>query len=237
MAAVAAMARGGSSGEMDVRTIADAMDNSILLEVGGELTVPNVESREQLAEMLASGKYILDLSGMEIRVADGMRQEVFDALGLGDLGLDELKSRIVLNGVVSRAPPGSHELVRNFLRKGTREQHFAVVKELARRRREELEQAIRKRPPQPARMGTTGLERPGSAAETPAAVPTTADREKPPATETVVVSRADETSTVTTATTPAKKDQLSPQQCDELSTFRSATTASDVGTARLTSDV
>lgn len=234
MAAVAAVARRGSSGEVNVTTVADAIDNSVLLEVGGELTVPNVQSKEQLAEMLASGKYILDLRGAEIRFADGVRQEVFDALGLG---LDELKSRIVLNGVVSRAPPGSDELVRKFLRKGTREQHFAVVRELARRRREELDQAVRKRPPQPGRMDTGRLEWEDSTAERPQAVPTTAEGAKSPVVEAVIVTKVDEAGPVTAATTTAKKDKLVPQHYEELTTSRSATTASDLGTARLISDM
>lgn len=236
MAAVAQMARSGSLGRTGALNPGDG--SSVLLEVGGELTVPSVESKEKLAELLASGKYVLDFSGAEIRMSDNVKQEVFEALGLKDF--DEFKSRVVLNSFVSQAPPGSHELVRNFLRKGSREEHFAVVKELARMKREELEKAIKK--PMPARRGSSGLAgaglaRTGSRSETPST--TTAQTQD---VKVVVTGVSDSTAVkdktpVTAGISEAKKEKTSRQPYDELSTFRSATTASDLGTARLISDV
>lgn len=240
MAAAAWTAREGSLGKTGLMNRADG--SSVLLEVGGELTVPDAQSKENLAEMLATGKYVLDLSGAEIRMSDSVKQEVFEALGLKELGLDEFKSRIFLNGYISQAPPGSHELVRNFLRKGTREQHFAVVKELATMKREELQKAIKKPMGQPVRRGSrgltsAGLTRTGSKTkETPLA--TTVQ------THDIKVALSEEPDAIpvgcTTsgmAGTSAKKDKISRKQYDELSTFRSATTASDLGSARLISDV
>ncbi|OEH79657.1 uncharacterized protein LOC34617908 [Cyclospora cayetanensis] len=226
---------------------------SVLLEVGGELTVPSISSQEQLAEGLASGKYQLDLSKAEIRMKDNVRQEVFEALGLQSSGLDQLKTQIVLRGLIVSAPPGSHELVRSFLKKGTREQHFAVVRELAKRRRQELELAKRQGSKQGVKLERRGprMSAEESMAEAPARVEsdsgglsievkgakgmgvgsTTAGEEKR-SVEHASLEAAATPMTSEAAISGCKKDTLSPYQYDELSTVRSATTASDLGSAR-----
>lgn len=216
--------------------IGDDRDASVLLEVKGEFTVPNVESKEKLAEMLASGKYLLDLGGAELRMSGEVKGEVFEALGLIGMGLDELKTQIVLRGVAYRAPPGSHELVNNFMRKGSRDQHFAVVRELARRRREELEKSAEKPMPPPVRRGSSKLSRSGSSKGIPASREAGTDNAKTPPTETFVTVSQPKEETPVTAGTVQKKDKLTPQHFEELSTFRSATTAADLASARLISD-
>ncbi|KAL8452694.1 hypothetical protein Emed_001258 [Eimeria media] len=230
--------RSDSSGMMSIQ---GSNERSVLLEVGGELTVPDVVSKEELAEKLASGKYVLSLKGAEVRIADDVRKELYEALGVEPMSDDELTRRLLLNGVVSNAPPGSHELVKRFLRKGTREQHFAVVRELARRRREELEKGMKK--PMPQRLPS----RPRSQASTDTlteALPAVTvhhaaeDTSHQAASDERVEAESTEatTSAAAAADEEKKKDELFPHHVDELSSYRSATTASELGTARGRSD-
>ncbi|KAL8274669.1 hypothetical protein Esti_001384 [Eimeria stiedai] len=226
--------RSNSSGIMSFQ---GANERSVLLEVGGELTVPDVGSKEELAERLGSGKHVLNLSGAEVRISDDIRKALYEALGVEPLSDDELKARLLLNGVVSNAPPGSHELVKRFLRKGTREQHFAVVRELARRRREELEKGLKKPMPQrvPSRLRSQAN---GDTAGEPVPAVTVHGAEE--AGQVAPDERAEANSSVATPAAGAEQGKevaLSPHDLEELSTYKSTTTASDLGTARGRSDM
>ncbi|KAL8446826.1 hypothetical protein Emag_004587 [Eimeria magna] len=222
-----------SSGIMSIQ---GANERSVLLEVGGELTVPDVVSKEELAEKLASGKYVLNLRGAEVRIADDVRKTLYEVLGVEPMSEDELTRRLVLNGAVFNAPPGSHELVRRFLRKGTREQHFAVVRELARRRREELEKGLKK--PMPQRLPSR--PRPQASTETvteaPPAVTVQGGEEAGQAASDAQAEAEPIVATPAAAGEEKKKDELAPHYLEELSSYRSATTASELGTARGRSD-
>ena len=125
---------------LDTRGLSMIGDGSVILEVAGELTVPNMSSEKELQEVLLTKKYVLDLRRTEIRMSDSVRREVYEALGVEEEeAVDLVKKSVFLNGSITNAPPGTNELVRSFLPKGTREQHFRRLMELAQRRRADLE--------------------------------------------------------------------------------------------------
>ncbi|KAL8424629.1 hypothetical protein Efla_004252 [Eimeria flavescens] len=233
MSGLVSMASDSTSGTtgvvMDIRGL---KESSVLLEVGGQLAVPGMRSKEELAEKLASGKYVLDLSGAEIRIAGDVKRAVLNALGLKSIDQDALKSRLVLRGTVYSAPPGSYELVRSFLRKGSREQHFALVRELARRRREELEKSAKKPMPLPAPKKLTTKASADKLKEAPPAAAAHLEEAKPAASPAGEAAKPADVASASTTARQTDKDSLLPQHYEELSSFRSATTASELGTAR-----
>nr|AET50643.1 hypothetical protein [Eimeria tenella] len=231
---------------------------SLLLEVRGEFTVPNVNSREELRELLSLRKCSLDLRNTEIRMSDEVRKEVCEALGVKEnVGEDTLRSCILLNGCITKAPAGTNELVRCFLRRGTREQHFSLVRELARRRRAELEKGVRRVADGPRTKTTKNLAdhhsdyHSADAASLHAADnrnienggdTRTASRGMLAASDTAAHveeaagdgAKPGRTNKAAGGRSAQKGGSLLPQPHEELYTFRSATTASELGTSRRT---
>ncbi|CDI73943.1 hypothetical protein, conserved [Eimeria praecox] len=225
-------------------------DGSVLLEVAGQFTVPNVSSKEELQEVLLNKKYVLDLRRTEIRMSDSVKKEVYKALGLEeDEGIDVMKS-IFLNGSITNAPLGTHELVHCFLRRGTREHHFSLLRELAKRRRADLESdaakkdAARQQRIAGRKIAKEQIDREGHGAESPSSglifgqkeadlsVAVTsgtagegAGHEKPRTKERVK-------GAAVAARSGGEGNNYLAQPHEELTTFRSATTASELGTSR-----
>ncbi|CDJ33099.1 uncharacterized protein EMH_0014720 [Eimeria mitis] len=216
----------------------------MLLEVAGEFTVPNIRSKEELQEVLLAKNYVLDLRGTEIRMSDSVRREVYQALGVVEEdGVDLVKRSIFLNGSIANAPPGSNELVRCFLRRGTREEHFSLLRELAKRRRAELEGDVTKRGATRQQRATGGkiaqkhadrqtqsadLIRGQNGADSSggAAADTQGDEKGE------MKSSGSMEGAGAVAGNEGKGSNYLQQPCDELTTFRSATTASELGTFR-----
>ncbi|CDJ58528.1 hypothetical protein, conserved [Eimeria maxima] len=221
-------------------------DSSVLLEVAGEFTVPSVSSKEELQEILMSNKYVLDMRQTEIRMSDSLRREVYEALGVEEIdGTDLLKKSILLSGSITNAPSGTNELVRCFLRRGSREQHFSLLRELARRRRADLERdATKKGAPRQQRVGGGKIAKESvdrqlqSAAtvNTPGVIHVRQGYTPVAAASGTVGKKEskEELKTIgpTQGTAVAVRSNGLPQPHDELTTFRSATTASELGTFR-----
>ncbi|CDJ70202.1 hypothetical protein, conserved [Eimeria necatrix] len=251
--------QGNKTGTQDFKALSVIGGGSLLLEVKGEFTVPNVNSKEELRELLSLRKCSLDLRNTEIRMSDKVRKEVCEALGVKEnVGDDTLRSCILLNGCITKAPAGTNELVRCFLRRGTREQHFSLVRELARRRRAELEKDVRRRVVDGPRTKTAknladyhsdyhsvdaaslhaadnrNIENDGdtrTAARGMSAALGTAAHVEEVAGEGVKPGRTNKAAGGRSA---QKGGSLLPQPHEELYTFRSATTASELGTSRRT---
>ncbi|CDJ52962.1 hypothetical protein, conserved [Eimeria brunetti] len=238
---------------MDARGIGDLPltgEGSVLLEVAGELIVPSMGSKEALQDLLLAKKCVLDLRRTEIRMSDSVRREVYEALGLKEEeGAESLKRAIFLKGFVTNAPPGTNELIRCFLRKGTREQQFTLLRELARRRRAELERDLtRKGPASPPRvMSGEGAQKQVARLTRSAATGPPSDLihgEKGETLSATVTAGAEGEGTgelkvdesgsgaAVSVRTGREGNNCLGQPYDEPTTFRSATTASEMGTFR-----